>query len=579
MQHHHSRCLGFAAGVALVAALATPSAAGTDTPAVLALTPGATEVTTINVGAQISGPRQYTQSPVDGVLAQRLANATYGVEVDTEVYKLRLVFDSYTPPAGVSIGLPTAFLWYVQDHNTDVNVPTTGWDALVATGATGTADDTDDPNRHTLCRSDGRHCDDPIYLAARFPGTYRVHFVDPGHAGGTSDDTSSPTITLTVKDVQLPGTLGATPSALTDDWQPAVTAPKVAGVTKSLTSTVDLTGLTLVDSRQSSDGTGILNAAVAELVGVKFASPRGSAGDAVDNDLRLAGTSPYRDYACFGSPGCEERVDFAATVWAGAAGLWWPVTVGAAVFHPAPGAGAVNAAGQRTVPAATLGVDTLRHVGTVRSIAVLDRTGGGLRDWTGDGPGTPLVYAEPQASVVDTTVSGNVADTVTLSVSPAACVGPCTVTLSGTAESASQVTIGGYGSGIAVNVDPVTGAFTTRVTVTRTVQFQASTGTGSSDTVKVAVKSVVKSWSVKAGKGKVQVTVSGGPRGGGVGYVKVSGVSVRTCAASGAAGAAGTGTCTVTVTAGKGRHTVKVGYDSPVAYISGWSSSRTVTVS
>lgn len=578
MQYRFTKWVGALGGIVLAGAMAIPaSAAGTIT-----VTPGATEITTLNYGAQIDSPNAITGA-LNGTLAQRLANATYGVEVTDDVYKLRLVFDSYTPPAGVTINLPTAFLWYRQDGNTDVNVPTTGWDALVATGATATADDTDDPNRHTLCRATGsRRCDDPIYLTARFPGTYRFHFVDPGRAGGTDDDSVSPTITMTVKDVQLPGTLGATASALTDDWQPKLTAPSVVGVTKGLTTKVDLTELTLVDSRGSNGGVGVLNGAIAKLVGVKFASPFGSAGDALDNDLRLAGTTPFRDYSCFGTPGCTEWVNLSATVWGNLGGFWWPtnVNVAGAVMHPAAAAGAVNTSGERSIPAVTQGVDTLRHAGTVRSIAVFDRTGDGLVDWTYQGQGTPLIYRDASPSVIDTKVAVNVPNAVTLSVSPASCVGACTVTLSGTADGASQVTIGGYGSGITANVDPVTKAFTATQKITRTATFQASTGSGASDKAKVTVKSVVTKWSAKAGKGKVTVSVTGGPRGGGTCYVKVSGKSTVKRHANGSSGSAGTGYCRVTVSKVKaGKRTVKVGYDSPVAYISGWSSTRTVTVS
>lgn len=571
-----TKWIGALGGLVLTGAAVIPAtAAGTIT-----ITPGATEITTLNYGAQIESPNAIVGA-LNGTIAPRLANATYGVEVTDDVYKLRLVFDSYTPPAGVTINLPTAFLWYRQDGNTDVNVPTTGWDALVATGATATADDTDDPNRHTLCRATGsRRCDDPIYLTARFPGTYRFHFVDPGRAGGTDDDSVSPTITMTVKDVQLPGTFGATDTALTDDWQPKLTAPAVVGVTKGLTTKVDLTELTLVDSRGSNGGVGVLNDRIADLVGVKFASPFGAAGDALDNDLRLAGTTPFRDYSCFGTPGCTEWVDLSATVWANLGGFWWPTNVAGAVLHPAAAAGAVNASGERSVPAVTQGVDTLRHAGTVRSIAVLDRTGAGLVDWTYQGQGTSLIYRDASPSVIDTQVAVNVPNAVTLSVSPASCVGACTVTLSGTADGASQVTIGGYGSGITANVDPVTKAFTATQKITRTATFQASTGTGSSDNAKVTVKSTVVSWSAKAGKGKVTVKVSGGPRGGGVCYVKVSGKSTVTKQASGPAGSAGTGTCTVTVTGvKKGNRTVKVGYDSPRASISGWTSTKSVKVS
>lgn len=495
LNHLSLRIGAVTAGAVLASSIAAPAATAATS---LTLTPNVTTVVTLNHGARIaaSGPRA-------GVLTQRLANATFGIEVDSDVYKLRLVFDSYTPPAGVSIGLPTAFLWYNQDHNTNLDVPTSGWTPLLATGVSTTSDDSDDPSKHTL-GGPGRN-DDPIYLTARFPGTYRFHFVDPGHAGGTDDDVRSESVTMEVRDVN-----NMTGSALTDDWQPAVTAPAYVGVTRSLTSKVDLSGLTLKDSRGSNGGVGVLNESIAKLVGVKWVSA--ASGDALDNDVRLAGTTPFVDYSCFGTPRCVEWVDMNATVWTRPAGSPWPVpavNVAGATLHPVAAAGAVRPDGTRTIPAVTRGVDTLRHVGTVRTLAFLDRSGAGLQDWTWNHRGTALLYLEQKPSVADTKVLNNVPDVVTMSVTPTALAGSGRVTVSGVVEGSSTVTIKGTNGDVidTVNAAPETGAYSTEVALDRTTTLRAVTANGASDKVTVTVTTKITQMKVVR-KGKTIVATA-----------------------------------------------------------------------
>ncbi len=361
------------------------------------------------------------------------------------------------------------------------------------------------------------------FLAFDEPGRYEVVLEDRKGTPGTDDD-SSGTLTVNVLDAYA-----ATGSTLTDDWRPAVSALSVVGVGKALPTQVDLTGLTRVDARGTSGGVGVLNEALADLVAIRHDSAAGL--DALGWDLRLAGV-----------PGTSK--DFTVPQ---------RVTTG----------------GSRDVPASYGGVDVLRHVGTVVATAYLDRNGSG-----------GFSTSEVLPLSASTQVVARVPGVVTLSATPAKCTGKCTVVLSGTAAGATQVSLAGYGAGKTANVDPVSGSFgPVKVSVSRSATFQASTGDGTSDPVKVTVKSTVVSWSAKAGKGKVVVKVKGGPRGGGTCYVKVSSKATVTKQASGSTGSAGTGTCTVTVKVKAGKRTVKVGYDSPRASISGWSSARTVTVS
>jgi len=362
------------------------------------------------------------------------------------------------------------------------------------------------------------------FLTADQPGTYKVTIEDRKGTPGTDDD-SSATLDVTVLDAY-----GATGSSLTDDWRPAVTSLSVVGVAKALPRKVDLTALTRVDARGTSSGVGILNKAIAGLVALRTNSTE---ADALAYDL----------------------------AWAGVPGNF--------VSYSNPRK--VEADGSENIPASRAGVDVLRHVGSVVTTAAFDRNGTGLFHPSED---LPLAAS--------TTVVARVAGVVTLSAAPAKCTGACKVTLSGTAAEASTVVITGYGSGITVPVTPVTGEFSKTLTVSRTATFQATSAAteGVSDPAKVTVKSVVTKWSAKGGNGKVTVKLTGGPRGGGVCYVKVSGKATVTQQASGSTGSAGTGTCTVTVSGvKKGNRSVKVGYDSPRASISGWTSSRSVKVS
>jgi hypothetical protein len=90
------------------------------------------------------------------------------------------------------------------------------------------------------------------------------------------------------------------------------------------------------------------------------------------------------------------------------------------------------------------------------------------------------------------------------------------------------VSIAGYGKGVVASVDPVTGAFQTTQRITRTTTFQASTAAGSSDKIKVSLRSVIIKFAAKAGKGTVKVAVTGGPRGNGKAYIKIGGYATKT---------------------------------------------------
>lgn len=573
------------ASVALAAGVLCPSAeASTGTPALLALTPGATEVHAVNLGAQIKAPTTASTAGFSGSLAQRLADATYCVEVDSDVHALGLMFDSYAPPAGVSIGLPTAFLWYRQDSNTNVHVPSTGWDYLVATPNTSTADDTRSAWKTHLVAGEGDAdgANDPVCLTARFPGTYRFHFFDPGHAAGDSDDTESPVVTMVVKDVQLPGTLGSTASALGDDWQPEVSAPIVVGAGKALTAKVDLSWLSLVDSRGSNKATGgVLGGFLADLVGVKFSSPVSKRGDALDRDLRLAGTSPFEDYACFGDPdstpgGVGTCAEYTAvngavhvnSVTVGGVTVPFAGSLGVAgvTLNPVAAAGPVSPQGVRVVPAVTDGEPTIKHVGQIVSWAFLDRTGAGLVDLTpatwSTSTWTRPIYTEPALSAATTTVSNTVASIVTLYAAPTALKGAGKVTVSGIAEDAAVVTVKATDGTVVgtATADPVTGAWSTVVDITKTTTLRASTASGVSAAVTVKVQTVLTGLKVTRHPKNKRYVVAKGTCNPALckASLRVNGKYIRSGWSS-----ATTGTVKFTQKVGAGKVTVKVTVKAP----------------
>jgi hypothetical protein len=550
----------------VVALLATatitgPASAGTNTPAALEISPG-TAITTLNHGARISGASNSGQ----GVLPRRLANATVGIRAVGSTRTPVLLFEGYTQPAGVTVDERTAHLFYAQKatSSTAGPAPSTLWTSLTAPADGDTADDSNDPGHRHLYASRS------IFVTADRPGTYRFRIVDPSEEGGTDDDTSSPVITMTVLDVNRD-----TSSALSDDWRPAVTAQAYVGVDSPLTAKVDLTGLTLRDARGSTNGVGVLNKALADLTGIWWDTAVAGnwhstgASSAIDTDaigfnLRMAGVPTFKNYTSF------EDVDVSAVTGA-------IVGVGSGtVSVPTKGAAkVVNPDGTATVPAQTDGVTTLKNVGKVVSYAVFDRNGTS----TGVNNGTPLIYDQQGTSTATSIVKTSLPSTVTLSATPASCVGMCTVKLAGTAQGATTVAVSGYGaSPIVVPVSPADGTFSVEKAISRTTVFRASAATGASDPAKVTVKSVVKSWSATGGKGKITVSVTGGPRDGGQVYVKVSGYAKRVYTATGA-GATGAGTFTKTLTVKKGTRTVKVGYDSPRASISGWTPTSAVAVS
>lgn len=570
MTSHFPRGGTITGAILLTGVLAGPAGAVTTA---LTVNPGTPELTTLNHGVWIAGNANRGQ----GSLPQRLANATIGIRVTDSTKDPVLLFDGFTAPTGVTVNGQTAHLFYRQKDTANVNGPVSGWTSLTARAYGDTADDSTDPGHRHLRRD--HHS---IFVTADRPGTYRFRLVDPGKSAGTDDDRTA-NYTLTVLDINRD-----TRSALSDDWTPAVTAPTYVGVAKALTAKVDLTGLTLVDARGTSSGVGVLNTAIAKLTGIWWDTsvtgpwhqrPAAASPDAIGLDLRTAGTPTYANYTSFddvyvatGTGVLVGEFCFVygtfGTVTANGLACGTGVASGTSYVPTTGKAGHVAADGTATIPASTAGIDTLRHVGKVVSYAVfdnapfLDANNNGnfdlaetqfsrIHNWT------RLIYTEPQLSSATTEIKAVVPATVTLSAVPTACVGACTVTLSGTAPGAPQVTINGYGKGVTATVDAVTGAFQTTQRITRTTTFQASTPAGSSDKIKVALTSVVTKFTAKAGKGKVKVSVTGGPRGGGKAHIKIGGYSTKTYSTG------SSGTKTVTLKVKKGKRTVKVAYTSP----------------
>ncbi|MDQ1293433.1 MAG: hypothetical protein QG608_1314 [Actinomycetota bacterium] len=428
----------------------------------LSVDPGTTKITTLNFGKKIS----------NGAVTARLANATPGLRVTSKnLTKLRLVLDDYVAPQDVDPHvLPSlARLYYRQAPAGSDAVPTTKWKYLTQSTTSSTASGpstSDDPGKLPI-----RKQDRAVHLTSDVPGTFTFHFVDPGLQSGTDDDARSASYTLEVLDVYR-----ATSSALSDDWRPSVTlSPDPVGVARSLTATVDLARLTRVDARGTSGGIGQLNSRLASLVGLRFES---TSTDALSYDLKFPGVLPFTQS--------------------------WST--------PA----AVSTSGTVVVPATYEGLPVLRHIGTVKATATLDRNGNSIFSpgpWPGVGEDLPFTDTGQ--------VVARVPGVVTVGATPLSIVTGSKVTVSGTAADSSGTivtilgTVGSSQRTLATTViNSTTGAFSVPVTLIRTTTIVARTDDGVSAPVTVKVSAVVKSFKVSTpGKRKVVLRASGTPSG------------------------------------------------------------------
>jgi hypothetical protein len=322
--------LGVTALIAGAGALVSPAfAAG---PA-LAITPATTTVNTVNLGAAASTNHTGTSAGTYDIL-QPHADATYSLRVTSGVASLKLSLDSYTPPTGVT---PPALkdLFYAQ-------MPTSTATASGPTSVPGAANlaawKPITPGAspvEALLTGGGAVANTNVFLAPAAPGTYVIHFVDPGAQGGTDDDSVSPSVTLNVKDAFAATTGGAID--LTDDWAPTVTNSALSvGIGAPLATTVGLSSLTLLDARSTSSGIGVLASKVGGLVGVRFSHSVGNTG------------------------------------------TQWTDGTNATAYTASA---AVSAAGTRTIP-----VGVTSAAGTITATAAFDRVGNGIdagdTDWT-----------------------------------------------------------------------------------------------------------------------------------------------------------------------------------------------------
>ncbi|MDQ1294519.1 MAG: hypothetical protein QG608_2402, partial [Actinomycetota bacterium] len=239
--------IAFASTAAIVGAGVGIGAGPAHAATSLTLAPTATSITTLNFGDQIAA----------NALLAPLANATFGMRVTndpTTTTTIKLKLDSYTAPSGVvPVGTPTLF--YSQQAAGLTAGPLT-WTS--ANGRTLTTPGTTDITGALTEGSD-------TFLTTNEPGTYTLHFVDEGPTAGTDDDVLSPTITLTVKDAY------AASASTTDDWVPTVSNnASSAGIGDPITGRVSLSELTVIDSRGSSAGIGVVSAKYAALLSLAF---------------------------------------------------------------------------------------------------------------------------------------------------------------------------------------------------------------------------------------------------------------------------------------------------------------------
>lgn len=231
----------------------------------LTASPSATSITVPNLGASATGTGPYN-------LLQPLSDATFATRItSTLTTNLKLVVDGYTAPTGVTAPA-NEYVFYAErvaggtaGPTSDVTNATSGpWTRLDVTNSSTTA-----VVSSALTGSSSVATRD-VFLAFSAPGTYTYHFVDAGPSVGTDDDLVSPTVTVTVKDV------AATTASTADDWTPSVTATSSTVIGLPITTTVDMSSLTLTDTRGSSSGAGTLGSKLAALVGVQYSTTNAS---------------------------------------------------------------------------------------------------------------------------------------------------------------------------------------------------------------------------------------------------------------------------------------------------------------
>lgn len=235
--------LGVTALIAGAGALTSPAFAGT---VITMNSTSATSANLLDVGYDIAAGSFTTAA---------LAKATYGVKVTSINDVLKVSLDSYTAVGATTPSAVTGVLHYLASAS---DTPTAaGWTAMDSSATL--------PVLSSTSFSTNVSPTPYLYFAPDVAGTYKVHLVDTQGTGATDDDIVGPTITLTVKDIS-----GLAPT--TDDWAPTVSnSVTSAGIGAPITTTVDLSGLTLTDGRGTSSGKGVLGDGVAALTGVSFA--------------------------------------------------------------------------------------------------------------------------------------------------------------------------------------------------------------------------------------------------------------------------------------------------------------------
>jgi hypothetical protein len=213
---------------------------------------------------------------LQGTLLDKLLQPSFGLRVTNSV----------SSPVWVKlISAPsdTARLW-IDDTASSTAVPAGGSDKLFAMTVGGT--DGSSNTATQIHKLNGQN--DRVYLAPGAAGAYTVQlFEDVDNSGSLTDaDNTSSIVTLNARHVASASTAATTPST----WRPTVSAPSIAPLTQTVTTSVDLSDVTLTDTR----GSGAIGTALANLIGIGWTGASAGHPQAAAGVASFSGTTAYK---------------------------------------------------------------------------------------------------------------------------------------------------------------------------------------------------------------------------------------------------------------------------------------------
>lgn len=391
--------IAFGATAAVAAGGVTAGVVAASAASTLTVTPGTTSATILNVGAAAVASDVATQYNLD----QDLSNVAFATRVtSTPTGPLKLVLD--TAPT------TSALLFYGQTLPSVATGP-----APISTDTAGGGNGTPDTGSWlalktltpgTTDTSGALTATSNTYLTANVPGTYTFHYVDDMGTVDSSDDATSSTFTLTVKDVE------ANTVATTDDWAPVVSVPASAQAGMPITATLPLSGLTTSDARGSAAGTPHLASKLGVITGLRMTGAGTTENVATTSGQTVSAASITRTRST-----SSAASDLVATAYVDVDGdATWTVGAGEAVAFGTPGTTDVvdNGVTGLVLAAASVTGSVLGSSASTDAVKVLTGTGtvSFTGTTTGGGAGDLVFFDLGGTDVASLTTNGTLVDPV-----------------------------------------------------------------------------------------------------------------------------------------------------------------------